>query len=317
MTLESSITNRSFILFGALRSGTTLLRLMLNGHPQITCPGEMDFLIDHLDNSGKFDEAALQADRIYRAHEDLFPTQSLTNPTPHEIVARVARVAGQGQGDGIAALILHRNLNRALQVYPSMRVVNLMRDPRDVARSSIGMGWAGNSYYGVDHWIGTQRDWQNSQPQLGADQQLTVHYEALIAKPQETLSQIAEFVGLKFHAGMLAYDEGSTYSKPDPNLIEQWKRKQTAREVGLVEGKIGPMLEQAGYSPSGHSVVHPGAIERARLWAKNKRGQWTFRFKRYGYADPIFAKATERLGVPKLGLAARKRMDTAQIRHLK
>ena len=33
------VIQRSFILFGALRSGTTLLRLMLDGHPRITCPG--------------------------------------------------------------------------------------------------------------------------------------------------------------------------------------------------------------------------------------------------------------------------------------
>ena len=31
------------IVFGALRSGTTLLRLMLNAHPDLNNPGEVDF----------------------------------------------------------------------------------------------------------------------------------------------------------------------------------------------------------------------------------------------------------------------------------
>ncbi|MDZ7627639.1 MAG: sulfotransferase [Parvularculaceae bacterium] len=31
---------------GALRSGTTLLRIMVNHHPQLSNPGEMDFLFE-------------------------------------------------------------------------------------------------------------------------------------------------------------------------------------------------------------------------------------------------------------------------------
>ena len=34
------------IAYGALRSGTTLLRLMLDMHPGLSCPGETDFLLD-------------------------------------------------------------------------------------------------------------------------------------------------------------------------------------------------------------------------------------------------------------------------------
>ena len=278
------ITQRSFIVFGALRSGTTLLRLMLNGHPRINCPGEMDFLIDHLDDAGRYDPEALEANRIYRAHEALYPEQELLDPSPADFVARVA-----GGGDGIAALILHRQLDRAMRGFPDMRVLHLMRDPRDVARSSIGMGWAGNVYYGVDHWIGTQKDWQRALPQIAQPQRLIVSYEDLIEKPEETLKAICVFAGLEFHPDMLAYDAQSTYAKPDPTLITQWKRKQTPREVGLVEAKIGPMLEQTGYTPSGHAPVHPAAMDRAGLWIENKRAQWAWRIGRYGWFDPLYA----------------------------
>ena len=263
---RSDATERSFVLYGALRSGTTLLRLMLDGHPRINCPGEMDFLMDHLDAKGRYDRAALEASRIYRAHEALYPDQPLDDPRPEDFVLRVA-----GDSDQVAGLILHRHLDHALEVFPGMRVVHLMRDPRDVARSSIGMGWAGSVYYGVDHWIGTQKDWQRALPSLPEAQRLIVFYEDLIEKPEETLGRICDFAGLSFHPDMLAYDDGSTYSKPDPSLITQWKRKQTAREVGLTEAKIGPMLQQAGYAPSGHDPVHPGKIEKLTLWMQNKR----------------------------------------------
>lgn len=309
---QTDIATRSFILFGALRSGTTLLRLMLNGHPRINCPGEMDFLIDHLDASGHYDRAALGANRIYRAHEALYPDQPLDDPAPQDFVARVA-----GPDDGIAALILHRHLDRALEVFPGMRVVHLMRDPRDVARSSIGMGWAGNVYYGVDHWMGTQRDWQRAMPHLEAQQHLVVFYEDLIRAPEETLGAICAFVGLAFDPGMLNYDEGSTYSSPDPSLITQWKRKQTPREVGLVEAKIGPMLAQSGYEPSGHPPVHPGALDRLGLWIQDRRAKWVWRIRRYGLLDPLLVKIGIWLGIASVGQAARRRMDAAQARHLK
>lgn len=309
---QIDVTARSFIVFGALRSGTTLLRLMLNGHPRIHCPGEMDFLIDFLDSSGGYDRTALEASRIYRAHEALYPDQPLTDPRAQDFIARVA-----GSDGGIAALILHRHLNRAVDVFPGMRVVHLMRDPRDVARSSIGMGWAGNVYYGVDHWIGTQKDWQRALPNLPAPQRLVIFYEDLIVKPEETLGAICAFVGLTFHPNMLAYDEGSTYSKPDPHLITQWKRKQSAEEVGLVEAKIGLMLERAGYAPSGHPSVFPGAGARLGLWLQNAGAKWRWRISRYGLMDPLLVKMASQIGMPRLGRAARRRMDAIQTGYLK
>ncbi|WP_299964556.1 sulfotransferase [uncultured Roseobacter sp.] len=309
---KQDITARSFIVFGALRSGTTLLRMMLNGHPRLSCPGEMDFIVDHLDPSGRYDRQALEESRIYRAHEALYPETPLADPTPEGFVSRVA-----GPDDGIAAVIMHRHLDRALEVFPGMRVLHLMRDPRDVARSSIGMGWAGNVYYGVDHWIGTQKDWQRSLDRLPEPQRLVVFYEDLIQKSEETLSGICQFAGLSFHPDMLAYDADSTYSKPDPRLILQWKQKQTPREVGLVEGKIGPMLQQSGYPPSGHPLVHPGLLDRLGLWLQNKRAQWAWRIERHGLVDPVLVRIASRTGLPGLGRAAKKRMDNRKIHHLK
>lgn len=309
---QTDVTARSFIVFGALRSGTTLLRMMLDGHPRLSCPGEMDFIIDHLDVSGRYDREALEGNRIYRAHEALYPDQPLPDPTPEGFVARVA-----GPDDGIAAIIIHRHLDRALEVFPGMRVLHLMRDPRDVARSSIGMGWAGNVYYGVDHWISTQKDWHRALKHLPEPQKLVVPYEELIRKPEETLSGICAFAGLEFHPDMLAYADGSTYSKPDPSLTLQWKKKQTPREVGLVEAKIGEMLQQSGYAPSGHPLVHPGVGDRLGLWLQNKRGQWAWRIKRYGLMDPVLVKIAGRTGLPGLGRSAKKRMDATQIRNLK
>jgi len=310
--VTSEVIARSFIVFGALRSGTTLLRLMLDGHPKLSCPGEMDFIIDHLDASGQLDLTALEADRIYRAHEARYADHPLPNPTPQDLIARVA-----GPDEGMAAVIMHRHLDRALGLFPGMRVLHLMRDPRDVARSSIGMGWAGNVYYGVDHWVGTQQDWHRAQDMLSEPQKLVVFYEDLIRNPEETLSSICTFIGLDFHPDMLTYDADSTYEKPDPSLILQWQRKQTPREIGLVEAKIGPLLEQAGYPASGHELIYPGIIGKLGLWAQSKRAQWAWLIKRYGLMDLLLVKIASSIGMPMVAQAARQRIDAIKVRHLK
>ena len=67
------------VLFGALRSGTTLFRLILDHHPSLSNPGETDFLLDHIQPSEthptgwQYDIEALTTDRIFRATEITLP----------------------------------------------------------------------------------------------------------------------------------------------------------------------------------------------------------------------------------------------------
>jgi hypothetical protein len=309
------MTRAPLAIYGALRSGTTLLRLMVNGHPSLSCPGETDFIFDHLiprSNPPRYDREALDANRIYRAHEAAYARHPLPDPTPDSFIARISE-----EGSKTPILILHRHLSKALDVYPDLRVIHLVRDPRDVARSSIGMGWAGHVYYGVDHWVETESDWQACKHRISPDQSLNIAYETLIAEPEDNLRRLAAFAGQDYDPRMLDYDADSTYAKPDPSLTVQWKRKQSPRDIGLVEAKIGSLLEASGYAPSGHPPVHPTAIERAALWQANRRAVWAKRIERYGLRDPLIVAAATKLGLPSLARAARRRMDARQVKYLK
>jgi len=96
--------------------------------------------------------------------------------------------------------------------------------------------------------------------------------EKLIAEPSRELSALCGFLGVRYDDAMLSYPEKSIYSAPDPSLLFQWKRMQTPREVGRIEGRIGPMLEAAGYEPSGYSPVAPNGLERFLLDFEHSRG---------------------------------------------
>ncbi len=311
MTATSS---RAVAVYGALRSGTTLLRLMLDGHPKLACPDETDFLFDHLitDASGvHYDVAALEKDRIYRGHMADYADRPLGTFTPD---AFIARIAGDDQ---TSVLMLHRHLDRVLDLYPDMRLIHMVRDPRDVARSSIGMGWAGTTYHGVDHWIDTETGWAAVADRLSPDQVLRISYEELIHDAETTLRKITDFCGLDYDPAMMRYTQGSTYARPDARLVDQWKRKQTPHEIALVEGKIGPLLDQAGYAPSGHAPIYPGALERLSLKIRNKASIWRERIRRFGLADPLIVAIISKIDLESMGNRAQRRMDDKLLRFLK
>lgn len=314
MTQTTFRPDRTVAVYGALRSGTTLLRLMLDAHPQLSCPGETDFIFDHLRGSGpaaRYDETAMERDRIYRAHRTLYAGTPLPDLTPDALINRIAGA------DSIAVLMLHRRISRAVAIYPDLRIIHFLRDPRDVARSSIGMGWAGNVYYGIDHWLETETDWARIAPDLPENQVLTIHYEDLIAAPENTLRLICGFLGVDYTPAMLAYDKTSTYDKPSKDLSVQWKHKQTPRDVGLIEAKIGPLLTACGYQPSGFAPRQPSLFEKLGLALGNKRARWTKRVQRYGFVDPLIVTLAHKLRAPHLSAAAQRRIDTADIKRLK
>ncbi|MEO1153543.1 MAG: sulfotransferase, partial [Pseudomonadota bacterium] len=224
--------NPPVFVYGALRSGTTLLRLMLLSHPGIQSPGEADFLFDHVarmpGGAWRYDREALQRDRIYWAKALDLPSGD-GEELAQGLIAQMA-----AKDDGLLALSIHRNAPVMRALFPDAKIIHLLRDPRDVARSSIGMGWAGNSYYGVDHWVGTERDWDTAAyPEADV---LTVHYETLMADLEGELTRICAFLGLPFEPAMLKYYENSTYGPPDPGIAQKWKTKASAREVALIEG---------------------------------------------------------------------------------
>ncbi len=304
------------IVYGALRSGTTLLRLMLHGHDHMICPGEADFLVDFLrqDSSGQWHlkHQALQDDRIYRA------SGAVCDPSlPAVAAVRAMAEMMRGDRDKVLVIMLHRHLRRALDVFPDARVVHMLRDPRDVAHSSIGMGWAGTTFHGIDHWIHTEDEWDRTVADGPAFTAMQLRYEELIQQPEHELTRLTTFAGLSYQANMLRYPEWSTYALPDRKLMEQWRRKQSRQEVSLVEGKIGDRLAACGYAPSGFGATSPGKAQKLRLAIVNRSAIWAEKRRRFGLLDPALVGLARRLNMPGLGRKAQRRIDIATIAHLK
>ena len=122
---------------------------------------------------------------------------------------------------------------------------------------------------------------------------------------------------MPFNEQVFSFSEHSTYAPLDPALAEQWRRKQTPEELSHVEYKLGDLLTDRGYQPSGAVPRAPGVLRKLQLFVQNKRHSWKIRFERFGYVDPIVAALTRRLKLQGLGRSARARMREKEKQYLK
>lgn len=303
---DRAIDDGFVVVFGSLRAGTTLLRLMLDQHPELICPGEADFVFDHLkfgpDGRTRLDTEALDEDWIREATGVTARDTLLPEEAVNDMIAQL------GRPGTVTMLMLHRGLDKVLRLFPRTRVIHLVRDPRDVASSSIGLGWAGTPFHGTGTWLRTELEWEATEQRIPADQKMHVRYEDLILQPKTELERICGFIGKPFLPGMLDYPRRSTYSAPDPSLTEQWKRKMSPRDIALVEGRVGDLLSARGYSASGIPPAQPHALEAAGLAIRNKYGIWRSRMSRFGLVDPVVVRLAHRTGFAGLARSAQRRM---------
>lgn len=282
-------TNISFI-YGALRSGTTVFRLMLDHHSSIANPGELDFLFDYLQEdpshpSGwRYDIRRLKLDRIFHFRSLKIPLDADGQALDGlDLLDSFLDQIDERYGHKLVMTInLHRHIDKVFKIFPDVQVIHILRDPRDVARSTIGMGWAVGLYEGIDLWIQTERAWDaGTFEHIGTDQILTITYEDLFRDLDGTLRKVCAFYSLPWDDGMLTYHENSSYSPPNVALVEQWRHKCAPDEIALLEGKAGDLMQARGYTPTGPGRT-PRALEKVRRKVRQKTFRWQYQIKRVG-----------------------------------
>lgn len=306
-------------VYGALRSGTTVFRLMLDSHPLLANPGEMDFLFDHLveDNAApggwRYNLDQLQMSRIFRA------TKLQIDPEAQglEQLGGFLNQLRDRAEDQVLMINLHRHVDRLFSVFPGVKVIHMLRDPRDVARSSIAMGWAGTLYHGVDHWIDTELTWDRASTKLEDGQIYTLTYEGLFNDTKASLKGCCAFIGVPYTDDMLSYHKTSTYTPPDKSLTEQWRRKCDPRHVAELETKAAALMQARGYALSVDQPLKISTYRAGRLWAQNKLDTWAFGIRRFGFVTYMAEKLTRWAGLKSTHRRIKLHMDEIVVQNLK
>ncbi|MFT7392048.1 MAG: hypothetical protein ACI9ZH_002282 [Paracoccaceae bacterium] len=304
-------------VFGALRSGTTMFRLMLDAHAQIANPGEFDFIARFLqrgaDGAWTYDREALALDRVF-VHRGFEAPSHLDGAALLDCFIDQIRAMS---APGVFTINLHDGFDKLAALHPDLRVIHVLRDPRDVASSSLAMGWAGTLWHAVGHWIETETQWGRAEALIAPENRLELRYEDLLRDLEGQLGRVCDFMGVDLSEAMLNYDRTSSYGRPNPKLIEQWRRKLSPRDLGLIEGRIGPLLAARGYAPSGAPLIAPEGMARRRLALENAVGRLRFDIDRFGLGLAAADRATRALGLKGPFKAVRARMNAISQDHVK
>ena len=273
-------------LVGSLRSGTTLLGLMLEHHPEIAFPGEFELAVDFMESAGELPDLAayhawLRVNRHFLGHHlEIDPALGY-----RELVASLLvqmRRSSRGPDRPHLGVAVHRRFGCLVQLWPRARFVHLVRDPRDVSVSIIEQGWAGNHFTGARQWRETEEDWERASAAIPADRRIDVRFEDLAVDPRGTLARICGFIGVPYNERMLSYPEGSTYGEVDPGVAGRWRRTLSPRDVCLAEAGAGELLERRGYPPSRPTRWRAGWASERLLDLHCRITRLRFRIRRYG-----------------------------------
>ncbi|MBU1690130.1 MAG: sulfotransferase [Gammaproteobacteria bacterium] len=290
-------------LVGSERSGSTLLRLMLDHHPDIAFNLESEYLVSQISDDGSFPDIGdycefLRNDRVFQhSHFEIKENLDFVAMTNDFLEQKRIR-----DGKAIVGATIHFQFNKIGRIWPKAKYIYLLRDGRDVANSIVGMGWAGNAYVAADSWLETEMEWEQYRETLPDGSWIELRYRDLVRNPTEQLTRICNFLGVEYSDRMFDYIKGSSYEPLNPGLIEQWKRKTSKKMLQRIEEKIGDRLLLRGYELSGHPRVVLSSIEKRWLYLHSKLGTFVCRLRKYGAVLVFQEIITRRLGLKELNL---------------
>jgi hypothetical protein len=207
---------------GMNRSGTTLLRMMLDAHPELTIPPETHFVPDVIRAMRGRRAKAQDALAAMKSHPEwadfgFSDSEALAflggagragaTAALRAFYEAYARRAGKPRwGDKTPRYVLKMPLIES--ALPETRFVHVIRDGRDVALSVLD-----RTVKDLDA-AEVARRWRRKVERARTDaprlrHYLEVRYEALVSDPRAALEEVCEFIELPFDEAMLDYHERS------------------------------------------------------------------------------------------------------------
>lgn len=272
--------NDPVFIIGTERSGSNLLRLILDAHPRLVVPhpphvvryfAPLEPLYGDLADATRF--RALVDDVLALVHVHIHPWPWI--PEAEELITRARQRSVLGVYVALhEALRDHRgkprwgckstfmvdHVDAVRAACPGARFLWLYRDARDVAASSRESVFSAFApAFSAQLWV--EQQGKALAAEAGGDV-LRVPYESLVAGPEAEVRRICDFLGEDFAPDMLRWFEKEEATR-SAALSESWKNTaapmQTSRlaryrkdldaeDIATVEQIAGPMLERLGYT---------------------------------------------------------------------
>ena len=296
--------NPFVFVVGCPRSGTTLLQRMLDAHPELVVTNDTHFIPralrgeeSHVPLSSVLVDRVVSYHRFGRLGVDEATARRLAvgSSTYAAYICRLYdQVAAQRDkphaGEKTPDYVRHIPLLHEL--FPSAKILHIIRDGRDVALSALD--WAR-----PDKGPGRFPLWESaplavcalwwarfviagrlSGPVLGPAIYHEVRYEALVAEPEAVLRDIVNFLELPFNDCMLRFNEGRRSDNPSLSAkaawrpatpgLRDWEASFDANDLDVFDTLVGNLLDELGYPrKAGNRLAHD-RVAQAAAW----RAQW-------------------------------------------
>jgi Sulfotransferase family len=272
---------------GCARSGTTLLRAMLDSHPDLAVPPESHFIPKMIGPPADVANE-LADDPNFRNWgipiPDIRVASSYADAVRMVYAAYAASANKPRYADKTPAYVLHIPL--IAQIFPESCFLHIIRDGRDTALSLVQ--WPS----GPDSLQEAALRWRRyvvAGRLAGArlvERYMEVRYEELIDDPESTLRAVCAYLRLDYAPAMLDYPDRIGSFKPHasaddhlrhrPMRTRGWRDEMTLEDVATFHRLAGDTLVALGYDLSSRANLRQ-AFERMRAraaaWKARRRAE--------------------------------------------
>jgi hypothetical protein len=248
---------------GVGRSGTTLLRLMLDAHPELAIGPETQFVPELIELAERGASTAELVDAMAAARTwndfglDAGAVRARAGDGDlADLLRAFYSLYAEGRGKprwGEKTPAYVRRMEPIGELLAEARFVHLIRDGRDVAlsRRARGMGAGKPMAKTATLWRKRIEGAREAAARLPG-RYLELRYEDLVADPEPALRSVCELIELDYEPGMLAYHQGA-----DERLAE-------LGDLAPVDARAG---RDAGERIASHSLAaRPPSAARSGAW---------------------------------------------------
>lgn len=261
--------NMSIVYIGGMpRSGTTLLRVMLDSHPSIRCGGETRVIPRMLNLRNSWVKAPIESKRLLEAGITQEVLDRAVGEFMLEIIARHGRPAERLCNKDPFTL---KSAVYIKSLFPNAQFLYMIRDGRAVAHSIVSRKVTISGFDITDYrqclkkWNSATSSMYEQCKTLGPKVCLPVYYEQLVLHPEQVLRGILQFLKLPWNQTVLHHEkyvnqpdgiELSKLERSTDQVVKPVNTETLSKWVGAIPADvvrdmpdIAPMLSVLGYDP--------------------------------------------------------------------
>lgn len=252
---------------GMPRSGTTLVRVLLDAHPDVRCGEETRIIPRLLSLKQQWSKSPTEVQRLIEGGITDDVMDAAMTAFILEVIVRhgkpAPRLCNKDPFTLRAAVYLHK-------LFPQAKFLLMIRDGRAVVHSIITRKVTITGYDLTDYrqclkrWNAAMYSMYNQCQQLGPSICMPVYYEQLVLHPKPWLQRILAFLDVPWNDSVLHHEQiinqsGISLSKLERStdqVIKPINLEALSKWVGQIPedvvrdmAKVAPMLSELGYDP--------------------------------------------------------------------